>query len=183
MTAAAAKKERDPNERFEVQAPSREVIEEALAKYAGEKVTICCKLPNGLTLRLFRAVEVRQPVMGGGTTMVVEHHEDVTRGRVHIRGNAHYMHLAPRSLIVAGYAQTPGVDKGFWEAWKLQNATLPALTEGLIFAAKNADTAHGMSEDRKDIVSNLHPLIPDRDARRPRPLNAALSPVQTAEKD
>lgn len=173
-----ARPEVDPAAKLEPQPPSAATIEATTASPKGNKVTVCCKIPMGLELRLFKPVEVKHPVMGGGFQTVTEHHEDLNAGRVRIKGPAHYMHMAPKAMIVGGYALTPNVDAEFFREWMKQNQSLDAVKNGLIFAQKTPDAAQGMAEERADTFSNLEPMNPEKDRRAPRPLNKQLSPIE-----
>ena len=49
-------------------------------------------------------------------------------------------------IIGATYAITT-IDADFWAAWKAQNATYPALSNGVIFEAESVSSAKDISKD------------------------------------
>jgi hypothetical protein len=128
---------------------------------AGETVTVCCKLPHGVELRLFDMVEQNEPVMGGGTRLVKV---AVPKGEsIIIHGNSHPQNAAPRSQIVSGgYAITPNVDKAFWEAWLAANKNLDMVKNGMIFAQGKADNAAAEAKDRRATLSGAERLDPHK---------------------
>jgi hypothetical protein len=71
-------------------------------------VTIMCKLPNGILLRLFGE-----------------------RRTFHVKGPAKRY-----GRSVGGYALTPNIPRVFWLAWLEQNKAFDAVRNGLIFATK-----------------------------------------------
>ena len=129
-------------------------------------VSVACKLPHGLQLRVFDMITTSEPVMGGGM-------RDVKTARqvgepVIIKGNAHPQNEAPRAEISSGYAITHGVDKDFWDLWVAQNASHEAVRNGLIFAHEKPDAINRMSAEKAKIKSGLEPISPDSDMRVPR---------------
>jgi hypothetical protein len=134
-------------------------------------VTVACKLPHGLWLKVFRTEDWDEPVMGGGyrkTTRAVE----LPEHRVLIGGVAAPFGMSPASPMVAGYALTHGVPAAVWEKWLDDNKDSDIVRKKLIFAyAKEADTAAAAKEN-EGRRSGLEPLDPtnlprDFQARRP----------------
>ncbi|TXH35298.1 MAG: hypothetical protein E6Q98_16025 [Rhodospirillaceae bacterium] len=142
-------------------------------------VTVACKIPNGLILRVFDMVDHDVPVMGGGTKTTKK---AVQRGgMVKVNGPATPFGQAPRSQIVGGYALTHNVPAEFFKDWLKQNAEHDAVKNGLIFGHEKFDAVHGRAEDGKKVVSGMHPLIPDKDPRIPRGPNPNVSAPSTAD--
>ena len=140
-------------------------------------VTVACKVPNGLILRLFNMAEHDEPVMGGGTKTVkkaVQTGEQVT-----VAGPATPFGVAPRYPIIGGYAMTPNVDADFFTAWLKQNADHDVVKKKLIFASEKVDSVAAKANDHESVLSGLQPLVPDDDKRIPRSSNPSLSPVKT----
>lgn len=133
---------------------------------AGPTVTVACKIPNGLLLRVFEQVEHSEPVMGGGTQIVKR---AVQKGPlVKVSGPAVPFGKAPAFHLAGGYALTPGIDKEFFDKWWEQNADLDAVRNRLIFASDKAETTIKRAEDGEKITSGMQPLDPVKDARTPR---------------
>lgn len=120
-------------------------------------VDVCCKLPNGLHLTVFRMEEHVEPVMGGGSRTV---HRAVADGRTSIRGVGRRGHDDPR--IVGGYAVTHGVDAAIWARWLEQNRDSDVVRNRLIFADEKPGMATGKAREQAEILSGLEPLNPDK---------------------
>src|SRR5262245_49212701 len=112
--------------------------EPAVSKGSSTTVTVACKLPHGLVLKLYEMVPHDEPVLGGGTrtsqiAQVTNHPPVVLKGYL----------AAGRPRILGGktgYALTHGVNREFFEEWLRQNADLPAVKQRLIFASDRSDT-------------------------------------------
>lgn len=122
-------------------------------------VSIACKIPNGLTLRLFKMTEANELVMGGGSRSVKV--AERIGGEVTIFGTAHPVNQAPKCLIVGGYAITPNVDKDFWDKWIKDNAELDMVKNKLIFAHEKQEMVAGKAKEQRLVRSNMGPLDPE----------------------
>ena len=132
-------------------------------------VTIACKLPHGLRLRLHEWAEVQEPVLGGGTR--IEKRARPTGQEVVVKGVAHEASKSPDAPMAFGYALTHGVDADFWEKWVAQNKGSTVLEGGMTFAhAKPAD-AEAHAREGRAVRSGLEPLDPN---------NLPMKGVQTA---
>lgn len=129
---------------------------------AGETVTVACKLPNGIKLRIFDMVKKDMPVMGGGMREVPEAVEVQGQSFI-INGNTHPQNAAPRCLIVGGFALTSNVPKELWDRWLEQNKESDIVRNGLIFAhAKDQDaSARAQAKERAALRSGLERLDPE----------------------
>jgi len=146
---------------------------------AGEKISIGCKLPNGLRLRNFRMIESSEPIAGGGrrTMQVAEHiGEDIL-----LHGTATPFGVAPKCLIVNGYAITTGVDKDAFDKWMADNKDTAFVRNKMIIAHTNVDYVAGEAKENEKRASGMEPLDPVQDPRRPRP-RSELDPIATATK-
>lgn len=142
------------------------------------KLTVACKIPNGLILRNFEMVEHDVPIMGGGKK--TEKRAVQIGEPIKIHGPATPFGQAPKALIVGGFAMTPGVDADAFNAWLKANADHDAVKNGLIFGYEKADNAEGKAKEMRKVQSGLQPLVPDKDERIPRG-NANVSQPTTAE--
>lgn len=150
---------------------------------AGAKVTVACKLPGGLILRLHTFVDTPENVAGNNVKMVKiarPHGEPVL-----IKGNA-----TPHGIqkpLVGGYMLTPNVDKDFFEEWMRQNKDHDAVKNGLIFAHEKRDSIEGIAEENAEKTSGMEPLdmtmvtrgetkVP-KDPRVGRPVSANVSAI------
>ena len=123
-------------------------------------VTVGCKLPHGLTMRVFDMVETQEPVMGGGFRAVKVAQERPQR--VTLNGFSNAQNRAPNSPIVEGFALTHGVDAEFWSAWKAQNADSDVVKNGLIFAHEKSVNTEAEAKDKKTLRSGLERLDPNK---------------------
>lgn len=122
----------------------------------GATVTIACKLPNGLVLRVFDFEEGQEPVMGGGmrTVKVAVQKGDTLR----INGSAVAFGTIPSYKIVGGYALTPGIPKDFWELYEQQNHDQAFIKNHLVFAYDKFVMAEGAAEEHAGTKSGLQPI-------------------------
>lgn len=130
---------------------------------SGETVTVACKLPHGLELRVFDMIEVYEPVMGGGSRMVQK--AQAMPVVVKINGFAYELDKGPRLQTFGQFALTFGVDKGFFDSWLEQNADSDLVKNGLIFSASAPDTAKEMAVDRRLERSGLEAVDPTKKVR------------------
>lgn len=124
-------------------------------------VSVACKLPNGLILRVFGMTERYEPVMGGGSRKVEEAAQ--VGEAVTIKGYAAPFGKDPKTPVAGGYAITTGVDADLWDRWLAQNAEHPAVKAGLIFAAERVDYAKKQAEEQAGLKCGLEPI----DASKP----------------
>jgi hypothetical protein len=130
-------------------------------------VTVACKMPNGVLLRLFKAETVQEPVPGGGfrDVQVMRHTGDVVR----INGYAAEAGKSPASPMTdEGYALTYGVSRDFWDQWLSQNRDLAMVENKLIFAHASSQSAKAESRDHAKTRNGLEPMAIKGDPRSPR---------------
>lgn len=127
-------------------------------------VTVACKVPNGLILRLFDMVDVEEPVMGGGVRVVKRARP--RDGQVTLNGPA-VPYGERRPAGAGGYAYTFGVDAEFFEEWLKQNAETDVVRNELVKHAASRSRLDGVCRDLKDVRSGLEPITPDKDKRIP----------------
>lgn len=126
-------------------------------------VSVACKLPNGLALRVFKMIPHSEPVMGGGTReteLAVQVGDTVT-----LKGYAAPFGMAPNAPVAGGYAITSGVDADFWAAWLEQNAEHPVVKNGLVFASERIDSVQKQAKEQAEIKCGLEALDPDKPMR------------------
>ncbi len=124
----------------------------------GDMVTVACKLPHGLELRLCKPEEFQVPVPGGG--MRKEKRFVPFGSSVVIKGYVAPFGMSPNAPVVGGYALTSGVDSDFFSEWLKQNADHDAVRNGLIFAHVKEDHVTGEAKDKKDLKNGLEPIDP-----------------------
>jgi hypothetical protein len=121
-------------------------------------VTIACKLPHGLILRVFDMIDGQEPVMGGGFRKIKVAKE--RQERATIKGWAHPQNHAPKAPLVGGFALTSGVDKDLWDAWLAQNGQSDLVKNGLIFAHETVDSVNDEAKEKRALRSGLERLDP-----------------------
>lgn len=142
---------------------------------SGETVTVGCKVPNGMILRVFETVLVRVPA-GGGT--MIEEPQAREIGRHVVNGPKWPVNQPmPEYMIVGNAGITNGVPADFWAKWLEQNAEHDAVINKMIFAMPTQDGAVDFAKERAEQRSGAEPLKQEGDERRPRPLNRNLSDV------
>lgn len=131
----------------------------------GATVTVACKVPPGLRLRVFSMEKDHEPVMGGGTREV-----KIARlaGEAVINGPATRKENAPACVVVGGYALTSGVNKDLFDKWMEDNKDSPMVKNRLIFAHDRQDSAAGAAKEAHAVRSNMEPLNGADDVRVPR---------------
>ena len=124
-------------------------------------VTVACKHPNGILLRLFKLEKGHEPVMGGG---IKEIKVPVQVGdTIRINGNRKPRDAGEDTVtqeIAGGYGLTHGVDAEFFAEWMKQNSDHPMVKNNLIFASPSGTDATAQAKEQKDLRSGLEPLIP-----------------------
>lgn len=120
-------------------------------------VTVACKLPHGIIMRLFNMVDHDEAQSGGGYKTVKRAQPTgdmhVIKGYLsHLRGSS-IQHPSPDS----SYAFTD-VPKDFWDKWLLQNGQLAAVKNGLIFAMDKAPDANAKAREMGELRCGLEPV-------------------------
>lgn len=135
-------------------------------------VTVACKLPHGLILRIFDMAETQEPVMGGGSRTVKVARERPERAV--LNGWSHPQNRAPAHPIISGFALTHGIDKDLWDAWKAQNIENDIVKNHLVFAHEKDANVAAEAKEKRGVRSGLERLDP---AKLPRGIQKSdLSP-------
>lgn len=126
---------------------------------AGPTVTVACKLPHGLILRLFQPIAAFEPLPGGGVKEITKFEPMHEKGTVLIKGYLE-KHTPDQPLAAQGskYALTHGVDKAFFDEWMKQNAQHDAVKNKLIFGSEKPDELKGKIAENAKQRSGLEPI-------------------------
>lgn len=140
-----------------------EAQESAPRNHTGGTVTVACKVPGGLRLRLFEMVDALETIPGVGqrTAKMAQ----PVGEQVVINGPAHPVNRAPLHEINGGYAMTFGVPKDFFNEWMRQNKDSAMVKNRLIFAHENTDHARGQAREQAEIRTGIEGINPDGDPR------------------
>jgi hypothetical protein len=145
-------------------------------------VTVACKLPMGLWMRVQEVYERRVAAPGG--FMVEQAARDIGEP-ILIKGTAHVPNRMPNTPLEEGYALTFGVPADIWARWYEQNRDSALVRNHMIFA-HGSDTA-GQAREYRDMKSGLEPLHRDSsgeldDRRVPQPIDPLIGAVSTAKR-
>lgn len=122
------------------------------------KITVGCRYPAGITMRLDQMVDVDRPVMAGGVKTVKEARPWPEKGSVKLNGCARFVGKDAPHDIRSGAGLTYGVDSDFFAEWARQNPEL--IKNKVVFAQVKADEAGAEAKDIKAAKTGLEPLDP-----------------------
>lgn len=124
---------------------------------SGDTVTVCCKLPHGLTLQAQEPYE-QQVAVPQGMERRTEKMWRPFGQKVLIAGNALPVGGTPSGDLKHGVAITYGVPRELWELWLDQNHDHDAVVNGLIFIAESREDAFAMAKDMRKVKTGMEPL-------------------------
>lgn len=145
-------------------------------------ITVGCKLDIPyFELQLCREQEVSENTQTG-PRLIKQFFK--TGKIVTIRGTAYPSGTPPLGFpekpeMRNGYAITHGVDADFFEEWMSQNALAPYVLSGMVCGFERIDDLIGFTEERKDVLSGLQPVLPDKDKRLPRSMRPEVTKPET----
>jgi hypothetical protein len=135
-----------------------------------ETVTIGCKWPNGIVMRLYDVIEETINVNG---SMVKEKRAILREDCPEFVLNGFSIDLGqmaggipPEHAIVGGFGLTFGIPKDFAEEWFKQNSQLAAVKSGLIFMEDSENRARGHAREYAKLQSGVQPIDPSNPAER-----------------
>ena len=124
-------------------------------------VSIACKIPMGLVMKLYDWTKQFEPVMGGGSREVKVAVERYNAKQYTINGNSYAQNEAPAMQIANGFALTHGIPKDFADEWFEQNAESPMVKNGLIFAHSEYASVIAETKEKAKERSGLERLSQD----------------------
>jgi hypothetical protein len=107
------------------------------------KVSVGCKLPNGMHLDIRQAGQPTQRVTLKGINSLSEG-------------------MILRPSVRSGFAVTENVPKEFFEHWMELNAAHPAVKNNLIFAHTQVASVRAMGEEFKNELHGFEPIDPNK---------------------
>lgn len=121
-------------------------------------MSVACKIPNGLMLRVFAPDKVMVPVMAGGV-------KEVTRWRPttwsqKLNGPAKRMGQEVGYQIMHGFGLTHGVDADQFALWLDQNKDTEMVRLGLVFGQAKPDAVIQQTNDHRNELTGLEPIDP-----------------------
>jgi len=129
-------------------------------KRSRDVVTVGCKIPNGLTLKLYVLEDGFEPVFGGGSRPVKIARQ--VGDPIQINGSARAPGSDPDAKrVIGGYGLTNNVPKEAFEQWMRDNKDLTMVRNGLIFAHESPDRVADQAKDHRAVRSGLEALNTD----------------------
>jgi hypothetical protein len=122
-------------------------------------VTVACRMPNGLRLRIYDFIETYENVIGGGQRPF---RKAVRRPKpdVVLKGFTVPYGVMPNQTVVGGYGLTHEVDADFFSEWMKQNAESDLVKNNIVIAHEKADVVVKRAKEHNDTKSGLEPLDP-----------------------
>ena len=147
-----------PNQRLEA---AKSVFEESKESRPsrGSVVTVACKMPGGLLLRVGKMVERSETVSGGGTRKYTQWEQIGEAVKIH--GYAVPFGQERQHPVAGGFALTHGVPAEFMERWLEDNQDLDAVRNGLIVVHEKESFVIGEAKEKKDVRSGLEAMDPE----------------------
>lgn len=177
MTAQPARKPIDPN-------LTKVQSQETPPEGHDEKVIVACKIPQAwIELQCEKLQSVQQMGRNGAETVEIW----VKHGQIfRVRGTAYPAAQPPEGFIdrpekLFGYAITRGVSKTFWDKFAEQKKDWPPLASGAIFAYRKNEDVKARASEMRSLLTGFEPMDPKGDARNPKPMNGALTPLTIEE--
>jgi hypothetical protein len=127
------------------------------ASKGSKHVSVACKVPNGLVLRVFKSRKEHQQVMGGGSREVEVNYQVGEGFKVN---GPKPLSAQPNFAMPGGYALTHNVPADVWESWLKANEDSVMVKNKQIFAAATSEAAAKMAVEHEEVKSNLEPLDP-----------------------
>lgn len=122
-------------------------------------VTVACKIPNGLVLRVFVDETYSVPVMAGGIKEVKRSRP--TEWSQKLNGPGRKIGQDVEHQIIHGAGLTHGVDADHFAKWLEQNRTADYVVKGLVFAQAKAADVVAQAQEHKREKSGLEPVDPE----------------------
>lgn len=126
-------------------------------------ISVACKMPNGLKLRVFKPIQEFDDVVGGGKrpATIWKPYGDA----VEIKGNAVPREQEKYFPTEYGFAITSNIDKDFWDVWLEQNKESDIVKNKIIFAFEKKADIQVESKKLESVRSGFEPLNKDKDHR------------------
>ena len=129
------------------------------AKSSGDDtVTVACKLPKGLILRVFDMEDMEEATTGGSRRFKKARQVGPA---IPIKGFALPFGAMPNFQMEGGFALTPGVPREFFEKWLRDNHDQDFVKKGLVFAHVQHDKVVGRAKENAKLKSGMEPVDPD----------------------
>lgn len=128
---------------------------------ARNTVTVACKIPSGLVLRLFRSETYREQGRAGE---MVEHQRsvEIEGTRVTLKGANSVLGLDPKLPSEYAYGLTHGVPEDIWDQWLVANADSDVVRQRLVYAHAKPQYVADKATEQAAIRTGFEPINPDK---------------------
>lgn len=125
-------------------------------------VSVGCKIPCGLVLRLFEMRDVDQQFSLGGEVGVRTIRQAFAREGVEVtlKGFARQVGKDSPHEVFGGAGITHGVDEEFFDEWLRQNASSDIVKKGLVFAQARPHELTAQIKDHVTLKSGMESYDP-----------------------
>lgn len=134
----------------------------------GGTVTVACKYPPGLILRMMKQVDKRETSpMGTREFKQWEPAPEIEPIVIAGPGGVPFglgVRLGGPIITADGFALTSGVPKDFWDEWARQNEDSELIKNKLLFA--RATDVESVARENGKAVTGLEPTDPDNPSKR-----------------
>jgi hypothetical protein len=135
-----------------------------------DTVTIGCKWPSGLVMRLYRVIE-DEIVINGVPRKEIRSVLDPNDPEYVLNGSSIDLGkmaggIPPDHEIIGGYGLTHGIPRDFAEKWFEQNKLSEFVKNNIVFMASSEQRARDQAKDQKSIQSGVEPIDPNNPSPR-----------------
>ena len=134
-------------------------ITEGTREASGDTVSVACKVPMGMILRVHKRVMMPHKTTEGMIRDVPEYHQVGKEYMVY--GPSHPQNAGPHCTIIGDYAITPGIPREHWELWSQQHRGDMMVINRMIFAYSSNKIA-GAAKEHAELKSGLERLDSSR---------------------
>lgn len=133
-----------------------------------DTVTMGCKVPNGVVLRLFDLVDVQLSMNG---IVLTEKQAQQREGEYVLNGFSIDLGkmaggIPPEHQIIGGFGLTSGIPRDFADEWFAQNAQSALVRNKIVFMERNENEARAHARDYASLQSGLQPVDPNDPSTR-----------------
>jgi hypothetical protein len=138
-------------------AAARAAVTPSPARASDGTVTVACKLPNGLYLKIYDMVDTQEMTPLGPRTIKMSRQVGDTH---RINGFSRPFGQDPTFVMAGGYALTPGIPEDFFNRWLEQNKDQAFVRSGLVFANVHHDRVADRAREQVATKSGMEPIDP-----------------------
>lgn len=134
-------------------------ITEGTREASGDTMSVACKVPMGMILRVHKKVMMPHKTTEGLIRDVPEYHQFGKEYMVY--GPSHPQNAGPHCTIIGDYAITHGIPTEVWNLWQQQHRGDMMVINRMIFAYSSNKIA-GAAKEHAELKSGLERLDSSR---------------------